>query len=67
MTELNESYFERREKAALELAAQAAHPGIRRIHLTMAAEYRRRADAEGEKPLLRWSEKPSQPVVKLRG
>ena len=36
-------YYQRRERAALKLAENAKEPGIRRIHLDMAKEYRKRA------------------------
>ncbi len=46
------SYYQRREERERELAANAADPGIARIHLDMAASY---ADlvSECEKPSLK--------------
>jgi hypothetical protein len=45
--ESGNEYYQRRERAALKLAENAKDPGIRRIHLNMAKEYRRRADETG--------------------
>jgi hypothetical protein len=43
------AYYARRIEASLRLAREAQDPGIRKIHLTMAAEYRLRAAEAAEK------------------
>jgi len=45
------AYYARRIETALRLAHEAKDSGIRKIHLTMVAEYRARAAEAAEQPV----------------
>ena len=54
------AYYARRIETALRLAREAKDPGIRKIHLTMAAEYRLRAAEAVEKSA---AKRPADPQI----